>query len=39
MDIFGPNNENYQYDVSTVEEIYARLSTLEQGFDLYWEVL
>lgn len=39
MDIFGNNNENYQYDVSTVEDIYQRLTDLEAGFDLYWEVL
>lgn len=39
MEFVGNNSENYQYDVSTVEEIYDRLSTLERGFDLYWEVL
>lgn len=39
MEFVGNNSENYQYDVSTVEEIYDRLSTLERGFDLYWEIL
>jgi len=39
MEFVGNDSENYQYDVSTVEEIYNRLSTLENGFDLYWEIL
>lgn len=31
--------ENYIYDVPTVIDIYSRISQLEAGFDLFWEVL
>lgn len=38
MDVIK-ETENYIYDVPTVEDIYNRISTMESGFDLFWEVL